>query len=293
MLAGAAILPGAETVGKKAAPVTAKTPPRKPAEEWIYLDNGQVRLGLKKSSGAAIGYFSPSGSERNLLNHYDHGRLVQQSYYGNPDNSLWNKKPWRWNPVQGGDWRGNPARVLDLRIGRTTAYAKTMGKHWASGADLPEVTFEEWVTLTGKLAQVRFKMTYSGTNTYMNTHHEIPAFFVEPDLETLVIYAGDQPWTGAPVARSKPGWPNESRKITENWAAFVDEKDFGVGAYVPAATDITCYRYQGGGKSNCSYFAPLTKFAITPGKTFEYDLYMALGSTAEIRAAFEQIHRNK
>jgi hypothetical protein len=273
-----------------AQPPIKAAPTPKPAVEWIYLDNGQVRLGLKKSSGAAIGYFSPSGSTNNLLNHYDHGRLVQQSYYGSKDDSLWNQKPWRWNPVQGGDWRGHPARVLEMKVSRTTAYARTMPKHWASGADLPEVAFEQWVALTGKVATVRYRMTYAGTNTHPAMDHEIPAFFVEPRLENLVLYDGDAPWTGAPVSRSKPGWPNESRKMTENWAAYVDARDFGVGAYVPMATRLTCYRYRGGGSSNCSYFAPLTRFAITPEMVFAYDLYLALGTSEEIRATFKSIH---
>ena len=50
--------------------------------DYLFLDNGQVRLGVKKSSGAGIAWFSMSGSERNLINHWDRGRLVQQSYYG-------------------------------------------------------------------------------------------------------------------------------------------------------------------------------------------------------------------
>lgn len=57
----------------------------KPADGWAYLDNGQIRLGVKTASGGGIGYLSVAGSARNLLNHFDRGRLVQQSYYGNPD----------------------------------------------------------------------------------------------------------------------------------------------------------------------------------------------------------------
>ena len=38
--------------------------------DWAYVDNEQVRLGVKKSSGACIGYFGLSKSGRNLLNHF-------------------------------------------------------------------------------------------------------------------------------------------------------------------------------------------------------------------------------
>ena len=78
-------------------------------DDFIFLDNGRLKLGVEKSSGAGIAWLSASGSERNLINHFDRGRLVQQSYYGKEDGSLWNKQPWRYNPVQGGDWRGKGA----------------------------------------------------------------------------------------------------------------------------------------------------------------------------------------
>jgi hypothetical protein len=49
-------------------------------ENWVYLDNGTIRLGVKRSSGAGIAWLSASGSKENLLDHFDHGRLIQQSY---------------------------------------------------------------------------------------------------------------------------------------------------------------------------------------------------------------------
>ncbi len=261
-------------------------------DSWAFLDNGLVRIGVKKNSGAGIGWFSASGSQRNFINDWDRGRLVQQSYYGQVDNSFWDKQPWRYNPVQGGDWRGSGARVLDLQVGTNSIYARTLPKHWASGADLPEVTMEEWITLTGKVARVHFKMTYSGTNSHPVSTQEVPAFFVEPDLDTLVIYDGPNPWTGDSLNRSKPGWPNEPRKITEHWAAYVDTNDFGVGGFVPIASELTCYRFGDGQREHgsCSYFAPLVKFPLTPGKVFEYDLYLTLGRSSEIRTAFDQIN---
>ena len=260
--------------------------------DWTYLDNGQVRLGVKKTSGACIGYFSQSGSERNLLNHWDQGRFIQQSYYGSKDGSMWADKPWRWNPVQGGDYKGHPAKLLNLMASRTTLYAKSEGIHWASGTPLPEVILEQWITLTGRLAHVRFRMTYSGTNSHPKCDQEVPAFFVEPDLKTLVLYDGARPWTGAAPTRSQPGWPNESRRMAENWAAYVDKDDFGVGGYVPVATNLTCYRFGDDQREHgsCSYFAPLVRFAITPSFKFEYDLYLALGTTDEIRKTFSAIH---
>jgi hypothetical protein len=38
-------------------------------EDWVYLDNGKLRLGVIRSSGGAIAFLTQSGSPRNLLNH--------------------------------------------------------------------------------------------------------------------------------------------------------------------------------------------------------------------------------
>jgi hypothetical protein len=260
---------------------------------WSFLDNGQIRLGVKTNSGACIGYLSLSGTNRNLLDHFDQGRFVQQSFYGNADGTLWAAKPWRWNPVQGGDYKGGPARLLALNTTSTNLYAKTMGRHWSGCVDLPEVTFEEWINLTGRLAQVHYRMTYSGTVRHTTHAHEVPAVFVPPDLKTLVLYDGDQPWKGAPLSRSVPGWPNEGRRMTEHWAAYVDATDFGVGAYVPVANQLTCYRFGDGRPEHgsCSYFAPLVHFPVTPGLVYDYTVYLALGKPAEIRETFRQVAR--
>ncbi len=96
MLRGCAAIAGAGLmwVHAHAAPPT--------SNDWIFLDNGHVRLGVIRSSGAGIAWFSPSGSTNNAINYFDRGRLIQQSYYGRTDGTFWAKKPWRWNPVQGG-----------------------------------------------------------------------------------------------------------------------------------------------------------------------------------------------
>src|SRR6185369_7421210 len=137
--------------------------------------------------------------------------------------------------VQGGDWRGHPARVLEFTSTTTTLYAKSQAKHWAAGTDLPDVIFEEWIGLTGRLAQVRFKMSYSGTNSHPKITHEIPAVFLAPEFDTLVLYDGPKAWSGDALHRSQPGWPNESRLMTEHWAAYVDARNWGLGVLVPAA----------------------------------------------------------
>jgi hypothetical protein len=265
------------------------------ADEWVYLGNETLRLGINKTAGACIGWLSAGKDAPNVLNSYDRGRFVQQSYYGDSDGSLWGKNPWRYNPVQGGHYEGKPARVLEFKADATTLYSKTQPVHWATGVDLPEVEMEQWITLEGALAHVRFRMTYRGGKTHSARHQEIPAFFVEPRLGTLVFYDGAEPWTDGALTRKQPNFPNESVKLTEHWAAWVDERDWGVGLCVPVATDATCYRYGNGviRKDSCSYIAPLATFSLKPGLVWEYDAWMTLGTVEEIRGRYGKLPRSK
>jgi len=260
---------------------TASPAADKRPDKWVFLDNGTVKIGVLRNRGAGIAWFSKSGSGDNLVNHWDHGRLVQQSYYGKADGSLWNGKPWRWNPVQGGDWKDNPATVLEFKHTKDSLYAKTRGRHWAACRDLDDVVFEQWITLDGPLAKVRFRFTYSGDDTHPPHHHEIPAVFVAPELDTLVVADA-----GGKLLRSKPGWPNESRDIPEKWAAYIHpQTGAGIGVRVEAAETLTCYRFGDGDPAHgsCSYFAPLIRFAVTPGKVFEYEAVLTLGTIGEIQ----------
>jgi len=265
------------------------------SDRWAYLDNGQVRLGINMSAGGCIGYMSLSGCISNVLNHHDRGRFVQQSYYGMEDGTFWAKQKWRWNPVQGGDYRHNPARILEEKTTRTTGYTRSMARHWSGCVDLPEVTFEQWITLTGKVAHVKFRMTYTGTNDHPTTGHEIPAVFLNPEYKNLFVYNGAEPWSNRPPHKSVPGWPNESRKITEHWAAYLDDSGLGLAAYVPASSNLTCYIFGNGNASQgaCSYFAPLINFPVKRGTRFEYDLWLLLGTLDEMRDTIYQIERQR
>ena len=255
-------------------------------KDWVYLQNDELRVGLLRSHGGTIAYLSERDSDFNVLNHYDHGRMVQQSYYGDKDNSRWADKPWRFNPVQGGDFKGKPAKVTQLEATETTAYVKTIPRHWASGELLEDCTMEQWVKLDDMVLEVRYRFTYQGTTTHQPRHQETPAVFVAPELATLVTYDGNQPWTNGKLSRRSPGWPNESIGLTECWAAYVGPDGFGVGIYVPGVNKATCYRFQGSATSDCSYVAPLRTFALVPGLAFEYSAYFTLGDSAKIRNRF-------
>lgn len=262
------------------------------ASKQKFIENGKVKIGVDLSSGGSIFWFSELPADRNLLNHADRGRFIQQSYYGKPDGSLWVKKPWRWNPVQGGDYKGKPAKLLEVKETEGTLYVRSIPVNWAGGEDIEECRMEQWITLADTMARIRFRFSYNGKEVHPPTHQELPAVFVDLALTDLVYYKGDKPWTDDAVSKDRPGWPNEGRKTTEHWAGFIAEDGRGVGVLFPGTDRITTYRHPGpsGPKGGgCSYFAPIRTMSITPGLVFEYNAYLTIGSTEEMRSRFKPI----
>ena len=276
-------------------PAAAQThKPRPATPRFRYVQNTSCRLGVDMESGGSVFYFSQVSLSRNLLNHADRGRFIQQSYYGDADGSKWNTKPWCWNPVQGGDWRGRPAKVLAAKIERSAMQIKTRPRNWGGGEEIPETTMAMDARITGHLAHLHYRFTYTGTHRHKPRHQELPAVFVDYALPNLVYYKGTKPWTGEAVSKDVPGWPNQSRHMTECWAAYVDDTGWGIGVYTPVMQHVTCYRHRGkagptGG--GCSYFAPIKTLAIVPGFVFEYDVYLTIGMIRDIRSRFYALHR--
>ncbi len=266
----------------------------KVASDPKFLSNGKVKIGVDMTSGGSIFWFSELPDGKNLLNHADRGRFVQQSYYGASDGSVWNKKPWRWNPVQGGHYQGAPAKVLESKVTDQSLYVKSIPINWAGGQLLEECRMEEWITLDGPVATIRFRFAYEGKTVHPATHQELPAVFMDYALPELVYYTGDKPWTGAALKKDTPGWPNESRKTDEEWAGFVGQDGRGLGVYFPGTGRITCYRHpgppgpEGGG---CSYFAPIQTLAITPGFRHDYKIHLTIGTAEDMRGRFDVIRK--
>lgn len=260
-----------------------------------YINNGTVQIGIDLTRGGGICHFSETATRRNLLNHFDTGRFVQQSYYGDADGSDWNGTPWNWNPVQGGSWKNQPSEIVSKQISSNSLTVETTPRHWATGALLPECRMTEEITLVKNCARIRFTFKYSGATGYKARHQEMPAVFVDGALGTLVYYDGSRPWTGGAVRRTIPenlsdGASNQYLTRTEEWSAYVDDNDWGLGVYTPGTSQITYYTFghgaTGAGASPCSYFSPVRTLAITPYLTLRYEVWLTAGTVEEIRRTF-------
>lgn len=252
--------------------------------------------------GGGIGWLSTPGSSFNAINLWDYGRWIQQSYYGRMDGSTWMSQPWRYNPVQVGSWQNQPAQLHMARQinhnGMPAIEVSVTPRNWASQALLYECNMFSRAVLYPQWVHVQNTLTYRGPDVHSVYNQELPAVFLHRSFSKLVYYKGQRPWSRDAVQEAWPGPPNTSHRdrLTEQWIAYINpQTGVGVGIYSPLATLFTSYRVgpeigQPGSRplSDCSYFAPIANFAIKPGK-ISYDLYILMGTLAEIRASVYRI----
>lgn len=278
----------------------------------LVLDNGTIRLGMDTSTrGGAITYLSPSGSTTNLINNYDRGRQIQQSYYAGQQvdrraegqHSAWS--PWPWNPIQVGDAYGNSAQVVSSSIQAGVAYVKTIPLLWDMSYEPAECTFETWVQLDGAVAYVRNRLVISRTDDtwtqVVARHQELPAVYTITQLSKLMTYVGGDAWRQQPATRITriviPGnetfpwnyWPSVQYPgpSFEPWAATVNTSDWGVGVFYPEAELMLGGQVgsSGGGQYSpaTKYMSPLRTMAFGKTEMFEYAYDLIVGTIDEIR----------
>lgn len=267
----------------------------------LTLDNGTVRVGVDTALGGSITYLSPSGSTTNLINSYDLGRQVQQSYYSGPadfhpagttQHRSWS--PWPWNPIQTGDAFGNRATVLESASTGDTLYVKTRPMQWALQNVPGDCTFEWWIRLEGAAVRVHCRLTSQRTDTtqYGARHQELPAVYGVGTLNRIFSYTGTAPFTRGAVSQlPSVGPPWTQWRATENWSALVDAADFGIGVHHPDAIYTTGgYASSGnagtGGPTsfNTGYIAPIHSELLDANLVYEYDFNLILGTLESIRS---------
>lgn len=307
-------------------------------EREIYIENSNYKLGVDLLWGGALSYLEDlnsnveavsvdgkikidsNASERystesvnsnvNLINRYDAGRLVQQSYYGTasgeyePGEFMGNV--WAYNPVQGGNQYNDSSKIVDLRITDSSIYIKCRPLDWSKSKEhitpsYMEATYE-FVNETVH-ASCRF-VDFSEYNNTESRSQELPAFYCAEPLNNFVYYSGDNPWTDEEltVVKDLIFWPDAGYPTfssSENWSAYIGEfeNSFGIGLYVPNETEFLTGVYNRGQTTNTdpskdvatSYIALVKMMVLKNYEPFEYDFYLTTGNTSEIRNNFNSI----
>ena len=237
----------------------------------VYIGvNAKENAMVELSSSVNLINICDAGREFQQSYYADIGGSMQEATGANGYDRRWSYTAtrvgyyWPYNPVQGGDEVCNLSQIIDYEVADNYIYVKVRAMDWGNGSARPEhkgddyeqVKFgrtsksyiENWYTIKDGMLYVdnRF-VDWNGFTDMENipAHTlEIPAAYVVHPLNTYVCYTGNDPWnlddTTYDVQPKLLGWWDENAHINnhhpEDWFAWVNDKDFGVGVYVPGAS---------------------------------------------------------
>lgn len=307
-------------------------------EREVYIQNNEYKLGVDLLWGGALSYLEDlnsnveavkvdgrifvdsDASKRynsksvnsnvNLINRYDPGRLVQQSYYSiikeGYESGEFMGNVWNYNPVQGGNQFGESSKIVDVITTDNSLYVKCRPLDWAKSAeDITPSYMEATYTLKNGLVDVSCRFVDFFGYKSESTTQEMPAFYCIEPFNRFVYYGGSSPWTGDPnlsyenklIFWPDAGYPNFAS--TENWAAFIGEFDdsFGIGIYVPSEPSFLAGVYEREKTQNTdpskdattSYIAAVEWLEFASFSPIEYNYYISTGTVTEMRNSFETV----
>lgn len=294
----------------------------------LYSDMGNVYVGQSAKDKMYV------EDDVNLINAHDTGRLVQQSFYGTKGDSLDEPQDdyecglfdhdgnpatpdvaWPYNPVQGGDMYQNLSQLVDVQFTDTRIYIKVRPMDWAKSGSITPFYMENVYEiledpLYGEYVSVTNKSTDFSGYVHDNVRdQELPAFYGITPLGRLAAYKGGEPWTDKSISYDdnlgfwSPGTSANRFRATENWIAWLNEDDWGIGLYVPDVENMLVGRNEytvdmsnigvdPSGAVSCTYTAPLGKFSMPTYDSFTYRYYLKLDNVTYSRALFQSLREN-
>ncbi len=306
---------------------------RKIEDTVVYSENEYLKIGINLQWGGALSYLEDldsdveavkkdgeifvdsNASERycakavnksvNLINCYDAGRLVQQSFYGTWDSGYeggeFMGEKWNYNPVQGGNLYNESSKIVDLKCSNGTVYVKCRPLDWSKEKEFITPSYMESVySLDGKNLNISCSFTdFSGyPATY--TTQEMPAFYcIEPLNYFYYCDSGEVKCRDDLIFWPDAGYPNFPSN--ENWVAFAGEFDdsFGIGLYVPNGTSFLAGIYNHGKTKNTnpsedeatSYVALVRWMEFKSFSPINYTYTITTGTVDEIRNRFNGLSK--
>lgn len=283
--------------------------------DTYYIESPRYKLGVRLIWGGGINYLEDKTSDinrlKNLVNQADTGRLIQQSYYGVQQNAeytpgKYNGSTWAYNPVQGGDVKGNHSRIIDIVVTEYSVYVKSQPMDWAKDNSITPSYMENTYTVYSDRIQVDNRFVDFSNWTHRYTHQELPAFYTVSYLSRFTLYNGTKPWTDDTMSyRDNLGfWGDSSyysdctfllkNSNTETWCAWTNpEKDFGIGLYVPNVDSFLAGRHAFNNSKESTngatnYVAPVNTILLKSFEALEYSYLISTGSVEEMRDVFKE-----
>lgn len=280
-----------------------------PQSSMRYIQNGRIKLGVDLNLGGAVTYLSDqaNGGE-NMINSYDWGRQIQQSYYSGPwpyigPNGETPKPEWAglgWNPIQSGDVGANRSKVIYFKqFSESSFLIRTIPMQWPHHTGVPgECVFESQYTLDNNVITLKAKIENKRLDKtqYVANAQEMPAVYTNGPWYKIVTYLGDQPFENEPLTEivtrgDQKGWPWVHFYTPESWVALLDDNGMGIGIYQP---DVMLFNagfypndsFKGFGTEKdiqTGHIAPLGKQILDHNIIWTYETSFILGELSAIR----------
>ncbi|MBP3666142.1 MAG: hypothetical protein J6K29_03725 [Clostridia bacterium] len=283
--------------------------------DTYYIENARYKLGIRLIWGGGINYLEDKTCTvnrlKNLVNQADTGRLIQQSYYGVQQNAEYtpgnyNGSTWAYNPVQGGDVKGNHSRIIDIVVNEYSVYVKSQPLDWAKDNSLTPSYMENTYTVYADRIRVDNRFVDFSNWTHRYAHQELPAFYTVSYLSRFTLYNGAKPWTDDTMSyRDDLGFWGDStyyndctfllkNSNTETWCAWTNPgDDFGIGLYVPNVDSYLAGRHAFNNSKESTngatnYVAPINAMMLKSFEAVEYSYLISTGSVADMRGVFKE-----
>ncbi|MCF7818654.1 MAG: hypothetical protein K9M54_12320 [Kiritimatiellales bacterium] len=286
-------------------------------EPMRYLENSRLKLGIDLRAGGAVTYLEDKVHKSgNMINSFDWGRQIQQSYYSGPIPFIGPKgeqpvKQWAglgWNPIQAGGFGGIPSKSIAFEHGADFLRVRCIPMQWPH-MNLPgDCEFEATYRLSGAnavLMEARIINARVDKTQYPARNQEMPALYTNGPWYRLVTYMGDAPFSDKPCVtivdqNDGKGWPWLKFYAPEHWLALVNDKGFGVGLYQPDTARMVggfaggdAKKGSGGPKdSPTGYISPVANRILDHNIDWTYRTWIIVGSLDEIRGFAQSQPRN-
>ena len=289
-----------------------------PADADYIIEGDRYKLGVRLIWGGGINYIVDKEDNiydiENLINQYDTGRLIQQSYYGSDEDerykdAIFNNSNWSYNPVQGGDQYMNHSRLIDFVETENSIYIKAQPQDWSLDGMITSSYMENVYTVYDVCIRVENRFVDFTCWNHPIKNQELPAFYTLSYFDTFTYYGGTSPWTGdnLSVEPDLEFWGDSRYSAdctfymnsanTETWCAWYNsDEDYGIGLYVPNIDILYAGRHGYDGSkdpdaSSTNYVAPLNNIQIVSFEPIEYEYLITTGSVETIREIFT-VNRN-
>lgn len=268
-------------------------------EDFVWLENNEIKIGLNLRRGGQLAWASRAGSTENLVyNGYDGGFQVTMDAYtgkdgyvqgGQTSSSGFPGDLTNYNTTMGGDKYNNSQSLIDYHSVTNGFYVKLRPILYTIGAEFSQAFIEATYVLVGSAVKITYK--YS---SYRNDPHisefggingtDAPACFIINTLNKYQTYVGSSPWTlGSVIDTVLPNTSSPPQRnagnaasvdATERWALLYRYPDLkSIAIYIPSDGNSQLYTLKqkevydandpgGEFQGGFSYFGGFTNFSV-------------------------------